>query len=122
MVAYDQQLAERVRLEETGQVEGTTDASEAFHNTGDPAESLYAVARDTQSRFGSLGLWLGGWVGLVFGVKLVTLGIHRKRTDYEPDRARCVSCARCYWYCPGEQVRLGLIQDVSELVDLEPDK
>jgi Fe-S-cluster-containing hydrogenase component 2 len=60
---------------------------------------------------------LGGWVGLVVGIKLITLSVRRKREEYQPDRARCVSCARCYWYCPGEQVRLGIINDVSELVD-----
>jgi hypothetical protein len=111
------QLAERIRLEDRGLVEGVTDASEAFRNTGRTVESLYQAARQTQARFGHLGIWLGGWIGLVFGVKLVTLNIHRKRTDYQPDRSRCVSCARCYWYCPGEQVRLGLIEDVGDVTE-----
>jgi polyferredoxin len=110
------QLAERVHLEELGTVEGTTDASEAFRNTGRPVDPLYAEARAIQGRFSTLGMWLGAWTGLVFGCKLLSLSTHHARTDYQPDRARCVSCARCYWYCPGEQVRLGLIQDVSELV------
>jgi Fe-S-cluster-containing hydrogenase component 2 len=56
---------------------------------------------------------------LVIGIKLISLSIRRKRVDYQPDPSRCVSCGRCYWYCPGEQVRLGLISDVSELVDLD---
>jgi ferredoxin len=115
----DVRLAERIRLEDTGEVEGTTDASEAFRNTGQPAIELYELSLERRTRFGTLGVWLGAWVGLVIGVKLVTLSIRRKRTDYVPDRTRCVSCARCYWYCPGEQVRLGLISDVSEMVDME---
>jgi polyferredoxin len=112
-------LAERIRLEETGQVPDTTDASDAFRTTGRPANDLYRQAHDLRSRFGGLAVWLGAWTGLVVSVKLINLSIRRKRTDYQPDRSRCVSCARCYWYCPGEQVRLGLIKDVSELVDLE---
>ncbi len=56
----------------------------------------------------------------MIGLKLVTLSIRRKRTDYQPDRSRCVSCGRCYWYCPSEQVRLGLIRDVSEVVKEGP--
>jgi len=111
-------LAERIRLEETGQVVGTIDASEAFRGTGRPISELYELAIERRRRFRTLGAWLGAWTGLVIGVKLVTLSIRRKRTDYQPDRSRCVSCGRCYWYCPGEQVRLGLIRDVSEVVPL----
>ncbi len=112
-------LAERIRQEDSGQVEGTTDASEAFRNTGAPKEELFARAVEIRGRFRWLGALLAAWVGLVVGIKLITLSIRRRREDYQPDRARCVSCARCYWYCPGEQVRLGIIHDVSELVDLE---
>ncbi len=112
-------LAERLRLEDTGKVQDTTDASEAFRNTGRSAAKLYEWARDRQGRFTTLGGWLGAWVGLVVGVKLISLSVRRKRADYEPDRTRCVACGRCYWYCPCEQVRLGLISDVSEMVDME---
>jgi polyferredoxin len=115
----DVRLAERIRLEDTGKVEGTTDASEAFRGTGQPAVELYELSLEHRTRFGTLGVWLGAWVGFVIGVKLIALSVRRKRADYVPDRTRCVSCARCYWYCPGEQVRLGLIGDVSEMVDME---
>ena len=60
----------------------------------------------------------GAWIGLVIGVKLIHLSIRRRRTEYEPDRANCVSCGRCFWYCPNEQVRLGLI-DVAPAALLE---
>ena len=59
---------------------------------------------------------LGAWTGFVIGVKLLHLSVRRRRDDYQADRAGCVSCGRCYWYCPVEKVRLGLIKDVSELV------
>jgi polyferredoxin len=118
----DFRLAEQVRLEDTGQVQETTDASDAFRSSGRPVADLYSQAIDIRQKYRSLGSWLGAWVGLVIAVKLLTLSIRRKRTDYQPDRSRCVSCGRCYWYCPGEQVRLGLISDVSELVDLESTK
>jgi polyferredoxin len=51
----------------------------------------------------------GGWVGLVIGVKLVSLCLRRRRTDYEPDRGDCFACARCFEYCPNELVRRGII-------------
>lgn len=116
---FDVSLAERVRQEDAGIVEGTTDASDAFRNTGRPVQELYETAIERRQQYRSLGGWLGAWVGLVVGVKLVTLSVRRRRTDYQPDRTRCVSCGRCYWYCPNEQVRLGLIEDVSEMVDVE---
>jgi polyferredoxin len=103
-------LAERIRLEETGQVEGTIDSSDAFRNTGRPAKELYAEALALHARFAVAGAWFGAWVGLVVGVKLIHLSIRRRRTEYQPDKANCVSCGRCFWYCPVEQLRLGLIQ------------
>jgi polyferredoxin len=102
-------LAERVRLEETGQVEDVTDASEAFRNSGQPVGALYANALELRGRFARAGGLLGAWVGLVIGVKLIALCLRRRRVDYQTDRSNCVSCGRCFWYCPGEQVRLGLI-------------
>jgi ferredoxin len=113
-------LAEQVRLEEQGLAEGTTDASDAFRNTGQPLSQLYQEAADWQRRFVQIGGWLGAWVGLVLSVKLVLLSVRRQRTDYEPERAGCVSCGRCFKSCPVELVRLGLIEDVSELVEETP--
>ena len=113
-------LAERVRLEETGagagRDVGTTDASDAFRNTGRPNRELYAEATSLRGRFGIAGTLLGAWVGLVLGAKLIHLSIRRRRDDYRPDRAGCVSCGRCFEYCPLEQVRRGWIQDVAEVV------
>jgi ferredoxin len=58
-----------------------------------------------------LGGWLfGAWVGLVIGAKLVSLSVRRQRTDYEPDRGACLSCARCLEYCPNELTRRGASQ------------
>ena len=110
-------LAERVRLEETGAVDDTTDASDAFRNTGRPTEELYRRSIRIRRQMAGFGTWLGAWVGLVIALKLLQLSIRRRRTDYEADQGRCIACGRCYWYCPQEQVRLGLISDVSEMVD-----
>ena len=104
------QLAERVRLEQSGQMKTRTDATEAFHATGESVESLYARADQLRQPFATAGLLFGGWVGLVFAVKLVQLSIRRRRTDFEPDRGACVSCGRCFWYCPEEHPRQELIQ------------
>jgi len=115
-------LAEYLRQAESAPAEETppealsprlkqrNDALDAFRNTGRPAQEVYDEAAGLVSRFRGLGAWLGAWVGLVFGAKLIHLSIRRRRADYQPDRANCVSCGRCFWYCPPEQLRLGLIE------------
>jgi hypothetical protein len=67
-----------------------------------------------QKRFGLAGLIFGAWVGLVVGVKLVSLSVRTARSDWEPDRGDCVACARCFRSCPQELVRLG-VMPASEL-------
>jgi len=99
-------LAERIYLEEAGKVEGTTDASDAFRATGKEVKELYDEASNIRARFGLGGWFWGGFVGLVIGLKLIVVSIRRQRIDYQPDKAACLSCGRCFQYCPKEQVRL----------------
>jgi ferredoxin len=98
-------LAERVYLEEKGAVKGTTDASEAFRKTGRAPAELYKEGVATTKHFVTWGRILGAWVALVIGLKLVSLTVRRKRTGHEPDKAKCVSCGRCFMSCPHERVR-----------------
>jgi ferredoxin len=88
-----------------------------------PKELLLDAAA-IRHKFG-LGGWIfGAWVGLVVGVKLASLSIHRRRTDYEPDRGECVACARCFEFCPNELVRRGLTPPipVAPPVKTDPEK
>jgi NosR/NirI family nitrous oxide reductase transcriptional regulator len=99
-------LAERVLQEDKGLVEGTTDASKAFHNLGKPKSGLYEEAATVYRRFDLGSTLLGVWIGLLIGLKLIGLNVRKRQKDYEADPAACVSCARCYQACPVEQVRL----------------
>ena len=108
-------LADRVRLENAGSVEGVAEASDAFRKSGRPVDELYAEAAQIEAKFTShwrpggvaMGMahLFGAFVGLVIGLKIVGLSIRRRRTDYEPDRAACVACGRCFTHCPVEQAR-----------------
>lgn len=98
-------LAERVRLEEAGEVEGTTDASDAFRATGAETADLYEEALNIRARFGLGCLILGGFIGLVIGLELISVSVWRQRQDYEADRASCLACGRCFEYCPREHLR-----------------
>ncbi|MDP6380981.1 MAG: 4Fe-4S binding protein, partial [Phycisphaerae bacterium] len=98
-------LADRMRLEKAGEVAGTTDASDAFRSTGRPVEELYADASGLEAGFVRGGRWFGAFVGVVIGLKLLSLSVRRKRTDYEAERGRCLACGRCFSYCPMEHRR-----------------
>jgi NosR/NirI family nitrous oxide reductase transcriptional regulator len=98
-------LAERVRLEQSGLVEGTTDASDAFRASGRDSRDLYHEATQLRYEYGLGGALLGGFLGLVIVGKLLALAVQRRRPDYEADRAGCFACGRCYSYCPKERQR-----------------
>jgi NosR/NirI family nitrous oxide reductase transcriptional regulator len=98
--------AERVYLEESGQVTGTTNASDAFRTTGRTSEALYQEAGEIRDQFAVGGALLGAFVGFVAGGKLIALSVRRRRAEYEADPASCFACGRCYRYCPKERERL----------------
>jgi polyferredoxin len=72
------------------------------------AEALLPAALAARRRLQIGGWAFGGFIGLVAGLKLVGFSFWRRQTDYEPDRATCVACARCFAFCPQERLRLGL--------------
>jgi ferredoxin len=99
-------LADRIPLEEAGKEGETTDASAAFWATGKEVKELYAEASNIRAAV-KTGSWLlGGFLGLVIALKLISHSVRRTRIDYEADRAGCLACGRCFEYCPKEHVRL----------------
>ncbi len=107
MLSDTVQLAERVSLEETGRVEGISVESDGYRRTKEPFDKLYAKALEIRRRIGAGGWFLCGFMGLVMGGRLVSLSVLRRREDFEPHRGKCVSCARCFRYCPKEVERKG---------------
>ncbi len=72
----------------------------AFKSAGKTPEELFKEAASIVKQFYIGGWILGGFVGLVFGLTLASLSVFRYRTDYVPNKGRCLSCARCVDYCP----------------------
>jgi Fe-S-cluster-containing hydrogenase component 2 len=93
-------LADRIHMEETGRIEGTDDASEAFRATGGSIAQLYSEAGQIADEFVWGSMLFGGFVGLVVAGKLIGLTVRRSRKDYEADQGRCLACGRCFDYCP----------------------
>ncbi len=70
-------------------------------------KELLATAELARKRF-HIGGWIfGGWVGLVVAMKLLGVAAPKQRHDFEPERSSCFACARCFPFCPQEQVRIG---------------
>ncbi len=106
-------LAEQIRLENTGKRTAPTDAGDAFRASGQPTEQLYDEALTIRSRFRT-GSWLAGlFLGLVVLIKLVRLTFVPVRHDYKPNKGTCLSCGRCFFYCPKEHERLGTVRPAS---------
>ena len=103
---YIVKVAEQIRLEDTGQTTITTESSDAFRGTGMPTTELYNQAAHIQAQF-KTGSWiLGAFLAFIIMSKLINLTLWRRRIDYEPDKGTCVSCGRCFKYCPKEHERL----------------
>lgn len=103
------ELAERYLNQQTSPVDYgvMTPETLALQRAEHDPEALLLTAANWRTRFQLACLLFGGWVGLVLGVKLVSLSLHTRRTDFEPDRGACFACARCFRSCPQELVRIG---------------
>jgi len=110
-------LAEEVLLENSGKRTEMTDATKAFRASGKASEELFTEARSIQNQFHKGGWILGGFIGLILCLKLIGLFIRRRQSEYDVDKGMCLSCGRCFAYCPYEQVRLGLMtpEELKEL-------
>jgi ferredoxin len=111
-------LAREIVLEDAGIQTEMTDETKAFRAAGRETEDLLSEAAVIQDRFRTGGWFLGGFLGLILSVKLINLSVFRKRPEYDIDMGNCLSCGRCFSYCPYEQVRLGQMSQ-AELVKLE---
>jgi len=89
--AFDKKLIEEPDL--------SVDARE-FIIKGEGKEVLYKRAETIKKNFQAGGLFFGGFVFLVLLLQSIYATRRPKRTDYEPDSARCLSCGRCFMDCP----------------------
>lgn len=71
-----------------------------FLSSGRTMADLVASAREIDRKFYTGSWLLGIFMGLVVAFTLVGQVMFRSRTDYEPDKANCLSCGRCMDYCP----------------------
>ena len=109
------QLAERIYWEDSaglGESDWTLE-SQAFRDTGRPAEELFLEARQIERNLGVGGAFFGVWCGLVVSLKFFRLENIGKRDTYDIEPAECVACGRCFLACPRERQRLKELADTA---------
>lgn len=97
-------LAEQVLAEKQNPSLQPTLETKTFRTKGTPQDELMAQAMKIRAQMNLGGWLLGGFLGLVFGLKLIGLSIVRTRRDYEVNRPTCFSCGRCCSYCPSDSL------------------
>ena len=100
-------LGERLLAESATGDGRMTLESETFRSSGESVEALFTEGLKLRRRFTWGSTWLGAFMGLLIGGRLVHHARRHYREGYEPDRSTCFSCGRCFSSCPRERLRWG---------------
>jgi hypothetical protein len=93
-------LAREIRLEKEKGIKAVSKAAVAYFESGKTENELFDEEQQIISRFRKGAPWVGIFLGLSLGIGFFRLTIRNIRTNYEPDRGRCYSCAKCFKFCP----------------------
>ncbi|MCC8197160.1 MAG: 4Fe-4S binding protein [Tannerellaceae bacterium] len=102
----DVRLYDRVVEQETNPQDILSIDLEAFYGQGGTIEALTEKVEKIQNDFKQYGTVAGALIGLVIGITLIGLSVKRTRKTYEINEATCVSCARCFSYCPQNNLKI----------------
>ena len=97
-------LAEQVRAEKLNPALEETLETQTYRAMGLSETELMENARKIRSQMNMGGWILGGFLGLVFSMKLIGVSVSRTRKDYEVNKPTCFSCGRCCSYCPSDNM------------------
>jgi NosR/NirI family nitrous oxide reductase transcriptional regulator len=93
-------LAREIRAEKETGVTAVSKAAVAFKEAGKTENELFEDEIRINELFRKGSLWVGIFLGLSFGISLVSLTTRARRTGYVPHKGKCYSCGRCFRYCP----------------------
>lgn len=97
-------LAEQVLAEKLNPDLEETLETKTYRAMGMSEDELMADAARIR-RVMNMGGWiLGGFLGLVFSIKLIGISTSREQKDYEVIKPSCFSCGRCCSYCPSDDM------------------
>lgn len=93
-------LAREIKTEKKSGIESVSKAVVAFKESGKTEPELFTEENLIIGRFQKASPWAGAFLGISFGIGLVSLTIRSKRSEYKPHQGKCFSCGRCFKYCP----------------------
>jgi len=93
-------LAREIKTEKKTGVESANKDVLAFKESGKTESDLYKEEEFIIGRFKKGSPWAGAFLGISFGIGMVSLTIRSKRSEYKPHQGKCYSCGRCFKYCP----------------------
>ncbi|HOW10282.1 MAG TPA: 4Fe-4S binding protein [Bacteroidales bacterium] len=94
------QLAREIRAENENRVPSASKAALAFKEAGKTETELFAEEMKIHERFRKGSALVGLFLGISFGLSLVSLATRTRRPGYVPHKGKCYSCGRCFKYCP----------------------
>jgi polyferredoxin len=94
------QLAEQIRTEQRDPTVTPTLMSDAFRAAQLSPAALFREANALVGWFRGAVAVFGGFCGLLIAGKLISVRRPRRFAVVEVDKARCLSCGRCYMSCP----------------------
>jgi polyferredoxin len=93
-------LAREIRAEKKSGIESPLKDVIAYKESGKTETELYNEEELIIGRFRNYSPWAGAFLGISFGIGMISLTIKSRRTEYKPHQGKCYSCGRCFKYCP----------------------
>jgi polyferredoxin len=93
-------LAREIRTEKKTGIESELKDVVAFKESGKTESELYNEEELIIGRFRKGSPWAGAFLGISFGIGMISLTIKTKRNEYKPHQGKCYSCGRCFKFCP----------------------
>jgi len=93
-------LAREIRTEKKSGIESGLKDVIAFKESGKTESELYKEEALIIGRFRNGSPWAGAFLGISFGIGMISLTIRKNRSEYKPHHGKCYSCGRCFKFCP----------------------
>jgi polyferredoxin len=93
-------LAREIRTEKKTGIESELKDVVAFKESGKTESELYNEEEMIIGRFRNGSPWAGAFLGISFGIGMISLTIKTNRNEYKPHQGKCYSCGRCFKFCP----------------------
>jgi Fe-S-cluster-containing hydrogenase component 2 len=79
---------------------------QVFYSEEKTVEELEAQLDEIKEDFRLWSAIIGAFFGLIIALTLINLSTKRTRKSYKIDNANCVSCGRCFSYCPQNKLQV----------------